>query len=66
MLRTSKFSQFRGVLIKKECTIPGGVLDFRMVTHDETGNSPTHPLPEEENQNFDPCSKKMNALPTHF
>ena len=35
----------------------GGVLNFRMVTHDETGQF-THPLPEEENQNFDPFYKK--------
>ena len=29
-------------------------------------NLPTHPLPEEENQHFEPFSKKIDAFPTYF
>ena len=49
-----------------EATGPGGYSTFRWLHMANPGNSPTHPLPEEENQNFDPFSKKTEALTTHF
>ena len=45
---------------------PGGYSTYGWLHMMKPGNLPTHPLPEEEKQNFDPFSKKIDALPTHL
>ena len=47
-------------------TTPGGVLDFRMVTHDETGQfSHPHTFGERKSK-FQPIFFERRHLPTHF